>query len=188
MDSYDEAMAAFEAAEGSDGWLAACEERKVFVTLNREFVAALAAELAGEPEILEIGAGNGELARALQNHGVPVIATDSNPRAGHVRALSAGQALEQFAPRTVLACFPPIDAGMETAVFGTPSVKRFIYIGPEINERVGTDALWNHTGWTARPLPEVDRFLITRLDYLVDFTKATHRRRAGTLSLERETI
>jgi hypothetical protein len=191
MDSFDNALSLLEAADRSDGWLAACEERHVYLALNREFVAALVAQVddlrkrALLSEVLELGASDGQLALALQQNGVPVIPTDSNPRAAHVLPLTAAHALSQFQPRAVLTCFPPVDAGIEKAVFDTPSVRSIIYIGPEWNGRVGTDAIWNQPGWTVTSLPQVDRFIVSRLDYLVDFTRATHRRRAGALCLER---
>jgi len=191
MDSFDSALSLLEAADRSDGWLAACEERQIYLALNREFIAALVAQVddlrkrALSPEILELAAADGQLALALQAQGVPIIPTDSTPRAPHVLPLTAAQALRQFKPRTVLVCFPPVDAGIETAIFDTPSVRNIIYIGPEWNGRVGTDALWNQPGWTVTPLPQVDRFIVSRLDYLVDFTRATHRRRAGALCLDR---
>jgi hypothetical protein len=185
LDSFDNALSLLEAADRSDGWLSACQERHVYVALNREFVAALAAVLGAGPEVLELGASDGQLALALLQNGVPVIPTDSNPRAAHVLPLTAAQALRQFQPRAVLTCFPPVDAGIETAIFNTPSVRNIIYIGPQWNGRVGADALWNRAGWTVTSLPQVDQFIVSRLDYLVDFTRATHRRRAGALCLER---
>jgi hypothetical protein len=185
MDSYDSSLSLLEAADRSDGWLAACEERHVYLALNSEFVAALASVLGAGAEVLELGAADGQLALALQSHGVRVIATDSNPPAETVLPLTASQALRQFLPQSVLTCFPPVDAGIEAAIFASPSVRNIVYIGPEWNGRVGTDAIWNQAGWTVTSLPEVDRFIVSRLDYLVDFTRATHRRRAGALCLKR---
>jgi hypothetical protein len=191
VDTFDTTLSLLEAADRSDGWLAACEELQIYLALNREFVAALVAQVddlrrrAFLPEILELGAADGQLALALQQNGIPTIPTDSNPRAESVLPLTAAQALRQFKPSSVLVCFPPVDAGIETAIFDTPSVRSIIYIGPEWNGRVGTDALWNQPGWTVTSLPQVDRFIVSRLDYLVDFTRATHRRRAGALCLER---
>jgi hypothetical protein len=191
VDNFDTTLSLLEAADRSDGWLAACEERQIYLALNSEFVAAVVAQVdalrkrAFFPEILEIGASDGQLALALQSQGVTVIPTDSNPRAPHVFPLTAAQALRRFKPHSVLVCFPPVDAGIEAAIFDTPSVRNIIYIGPEWNGRVGTDAIWNQQGWTVTSLPQVDRFIVSRLDYLVDFTRATHRRRAGALCLER---
>ncbi len=191
VDSFDTALSLIEAADRSDGWLAACEERHVYLALNREFVAALVAQVdalrkrAFCPEVLELGASDGQLALALQANGIRVIATDPNPRAETVLPLTAAQALRQFKPCSVLTCFPPVDADIEKAIFDTPSVRNIIYIGPESNGRVGTDAIWNQAGWTVASLPEVDQFIVSRLDYLVDFTRTTHRRRAGALCIER---
>ena len=77
MDSFDNSLSLLEAADRSDGWLAACEERHVYLALNREFVAALAGALGAEAEVLELGAADGQLALALQSDGVRVIATSS---------------------------------------------------------------------------------------------------------------
>ena len=46
MDTFDTTLSLLEAADRSDGWLAACEERQIYLALNREFVAALATMLA----------------------------------------------------------------------------------------------------------------------------------------------
>jgi hypothetical protein len=185
IDSFDNALSLLEAADRTDGWLAACEERQVYLALNREFISALAKVFDPSAEVLELGASDGQLAQALRSHGVRIIATDPNPRAETILPLTAAESLRQFSPHSVLVCFPPVDAGIETAIFNTPSVRHVIYIGPEWNGRVGTDAICNQPGWTVSSLPQVDRFIVSRLDYLVDFTRATHRRRAGALRLER---
>lgn len=174
-----------EAAERHDGWLAACDERQVYVVVNREFVAALASVFDSGDAVLEVGAGGGELALALAEHGARVLATDPSPRAGHVVKMSAAEALRQLAPRSVLAVFPPVDAGIEARILAAPSVERLVYIAPHWNGRVGIDAIWNRAAWTVSALPEVEQYLISRLDYLADFTRATRRRRAGALCLKR---
>jgi hypothetical protein len=169
-----------ERAERDQGWLAWCNERSIFVALSEEFVSALSAAIKhAKPSgpVLEIAAGDGALAQALSQAGVNVIATDRE----------SVSALKRFTPDVVLACFPPIDCGIERTVLAHPGVKSFFYIGPLINERPGPETLWADPAWSGEPLTKVDQYLISRLDFLTDFTRATHLRRAGAVCLTRLT-
>jgi hypothetical protein len=86
----------------------------------------------------------------------------------------------------VLTCFPPLDAGIEASVFRCPAVRRFLYIGPLVYGRVSPAWGLDSGAWEETPLPEVNRFLISRLDYLTDFTRRTWQRRAeATLFIRR---
>jgi len=40
--------------------------------------------------------------------------------------------------------------------------------------------------WTGESLPDAEQFLLTRLDYLNNFTRRTHRRRAYAVLLKRD--
>ena len=175
-----------EEAERGDGWLAWCEARGLYVAWNPPLVAAVAGVLreCGGP-VLEVGAGDGLLARRLAEQGVEVRPADPAPAAPEVKRLSCQQALARYAPRAVLTCFAPLDAGIEEQVMSHPAVHHYLYVGPLINDRPGPEGLWSEPGWERIPLPEVDRFLISRLDYLADFTRRTHRRRAAALLLVR---
>jgi len=186
MQSYESALEQMQAVEQLDGWLADCERRGIYIAITHEFVTALASLLPREAAILEIGSGDGKLATAMLSAGVRVIATDPTPRAPHVLPLTAAEAVHKFSPNFVIACFPPLDAGIEADLFRTRSVDSLLYIGPEWNGRIGPDALWNQNGWTVTSMPLLDQFLISRLDYLADFTAATHQRRAGSLLLKRK--
>jgi len=183
---YEEWMALMEEAERGDGWLAWCEARGIFVAWNPQLVTALADVLrtCGEP-VLEVAAGDGALAHCLAQYGLAVRPTDQTPSGPAVERLSCEEALARYAPRVVLACFPPLDAGLEQRVTTHPSVRHFLYLGPLVNDRPGPEALWSAPGWERVALPEVDGFLISRLDYLADFTRRTHRRRAGVVLLSR---
>lgn len=177
-----------ERAERTEGWLTWCNSASLFVAANREFVAALAFAIsAAEPlkPALEIAAGAGVLACALEAEGLNVIATDAESGGGKVRKFDAVTALDRFSPDVVLASFAPMGAGIERAMLSYPSVHSIFYIGPLIHERVGPEALWLDPAWQSESLPEVDRYLISRLDFLTDFTRATHQRRAGTVWLRR---
>ncbi len=182
---FDEWLGLMEEAERGDGWLAWCEACGVYVAWNPPFIAALAAVLrqcAGQDTVLEVAAGDGALARLLAQEGVDVRATD--PQRGTER-LSCEEALATHKPRVVLSCFAPLDGGIEACVTAHPGVERYLYIGPLINDRPGPDALWGHPRWAPERLPAVDEFLISRLDFLADFTRRTLRRRAAALLLSR---
>lgn len=186
MVTADSSLAAWyermESAERSNGWLAWCEGRGLFVIPSDEFVAALR-EVA-PADALEIGAGDGTLAGLLG-----IRATD--PRGGPVEALDAREAIAKYAPGAVLTVFPPIDAGIEKIVLESPGVNWYLYIGPLIYGRPGPAALWRSLdraepmGWAAEEPEAVNGVLLTRLDHLADFTRATHRRGAGAVIFRR---
>lgn len=160
-----------EQAETGEGWGSWCERHRTFVAVSEELVSTLSARLA-RPAV-EIAAGDGSLAALLD-----IVATDPEPGSGKVLRMNARQALQTLAPENVLTCFAPIDAGIEQAILSAPSVRQYLYIGP------APPAALN---WTVETLPDVEQVLLTRLDYLTDFTRKTHQRRAYAVLLKRET-
>ena len=158
-----------ELAESGEGWGCWCERHGVYVAICEELVAAISAALP-RPAV-EMAAGDGRMAAALG-----IVATDPAPRSG-VLTLDARQAIKTLAPANVLTCFAPIDAGIERAILSARCVERYLYIGPQPPSA-------EH--WTAETLVSVERVLLTRLDYLTDFTRRTHRRRAHAVLLKRE--
>ena len=189
LPEYDEWLALMEEAERGDGWLAWCESRGIYIGWTPPLIAALGGvlrECAGAGAVIEIAAGDATLARCLADHGLAVRPTDPQPRGTGVERLSCQEALEAYSPEVVLSCFAPLDAGIEERITAHPAVRHYLYIGPLIHDRPGPDGLWKHPGWLRAPLPEADRFLISRLDYLSDFSRRTHRRRASALLLSRE--
>lgn len=178
--------ARMEQAEKGDGWLAWCREHDVYIAMTQELVTALAQLLSRfSGTVLEIGSGNGELAHRLRERGVEIIATDCSPQNKRVLSLGAREALAMYRPATVLSSFLPLDGGVETDVLRWPGVHRYLYIGPILMDRVGPEELWRAAGWKSERLAEIDRVLISRLDFLADFTRRTHQRRAGAVLLER---
>lgn len=176
-----------EREERREGWLAWCERNEMFVAHSRELVGELAQVLSGLPQpVIEIASGSGDLAAALAEAGIDVVATDVKGDGSQVLRLDAESALRNLVPATVLTSFAPIDAGIEQKILDCRSVRKYLYIGPLIHNRTGPEALWQHSGWGAGNLPSVERHLISRLDFLSDFTGETHRRRAGAVMLERK--
>ncbi len=159
-----------EQAETGEGWGSWCERHGIYVAVSKEFIAALSAKLP-RPAV-EIAAGNGWLAASLG-----VVGTDPERGSENVLRMNARQTLRTLAPENVLTCFAPIDAGIEHAILGAPSVRQYVYIGPTPPTA---------PNWTAETLDDVERVLLTRLDYLTDFTRATHRRRAYAVLLKRD--
>lgn len=175
-----------EEAERGNGWLVWSEQHGLYVAHSREFLRELAATLMNLPQpVVEVAAGDGALSLALAPYPVDVRSTDPDSRTPHVEPLSAEDALVEHPYQTVLACFPPIDAGIERAVLRSASVNYFLYIGPRMKDRAGPDSMWRVPGWRARDIENVNRVLLTRLDYLVDFTRWTHQRCAEAVLFSR---
>ena len=159
-----------EQAEAGEGWSSWCERHGIYVAICKELLSTLSATLA-RPSV-EIASGDGRMAALLGIQG-----TDSNPRGDGVLRLDARQALKTLAPKSVLTCFAPVDAGIERAILAAPSVMQYLYIGP---------APPAAPGWTAETLHDLEHVLLTRLDYLTDFTRATHHRRGYAVMLKRD--
>ena len=222
LPSYERTLAGVAEAEQGIGWAAACAEAGRHVALNGPFVEALAEALrdvaqplhvaqpppaglfgpmdTGTAEggcatpVLEVCAGNGELADALRAEGVDVIATDVDPPAGSsVIAMSAAEALRRFRPAVVLGSFVPFDAGVDQAVLSTSSVEQYITINARLGGRYGSEALWRRGGWESFALPDVARWMICRHDVWMGeeallrhgevwrFTRSSHGQAPGTL-------
>ena len=84
---------------------------------------------------LEIGAGDGTLARFLKEQGVQLTATDNHgweksvAYPDWVLKLDAREALKKYAPEVVICSWPPAQNDFERDVFNTPSVQLYIVIG-----------------------------------------------------------
>ena len=110
------------------------QSRGIYCFYSRSLILALATLIAGR-RCLEIGAGDGTLARFLQDDGVKLTATDnwSWPNSVHypqwVQKLDAAAALRTFSPEVVLCSWPPARNDFERQVFKTKSVQLYIVIG-----------------------------------------------------------
>ncbi len=110
------------------------QPRGIYCFYSRELVAQLAKLIAGR-RCLEIGAGDGTLARFLAAQGVQITATD-NYAWGHavkypdsVIRLDARAALAAYTPEVVICSWPPAQNDFERDVFRTPGVQLYIVIG-----------------------------------------------------------
>ena len=110
------------------------QPRGVYCFYSRELIEALAGMIAGR-RCLEIGAGDGTLARFLKDRGVALTATDNHSwqkamdYPDWVIRLDAREALSTYAPEVVICSWPPAQNGFERDVFNTPGVQLYIVIG-----------------------------------------------------------
>jgi hypothetical protein len=172
LPTFSEGLRKIAAAERGDGWLCACDEAGRFLLPTAELVASLAEFLQSlRPElVLEVCAGRGELAESLAAHGVPIVATDADPPAGGcVIRSDTREALRRYRPQIVLGAFVPTDAGVDEVVLGFPSLRHYVVLGARIGTAFGSEALWCSRGWSAEPLDNVRRWMLTRHDVWLDF-------------------
>jgi hypothetical protein len=110
------------------------QPKGIYCFYSKELIGELCA-LIGERDCLEIGAGDGTLARFLADRGIRIHATDDYswrhtveyPET--VERLSARHALDKYQPRAVLCSWPPPGNNFEQKVFSTRSVEMYIVIG-----------------------------------------------------------
>jgi hypothetical protein len=122
--------------------LALLGKKGMYCVYTKEFVALLKKELKGR-RVLEIGAGNGLMARFLKQEGVDIVATDDYSwldkivYGDNVEKLAAADALAQHQPEVVLVSWPPPNNDFEKHVFKTPSVKTYIVVGCSLEAATG---------------------------------------------------
>ena len=167
LPTYEQVLAQVAAAEHNDGWLVACEDAGRYLALNEPFVAALAQHLAtlGDGPIVEVCAGDGELAAALGQRGVEVIGTDAEAPAGSaVVRVEAAEALRRHRPRIVLGSFVPFDAGVDRAVLAGPSVAHYVVLNARLGGQLGDACLWGTQEWSGSLMEAATRWMICRHD------------------------
>jgi hypothetical protein len=110
------------------------QPKGIFCFYSRSLINALATMIAGR-SCLEIGAGDGTLARFLKEQGVQLTATDNHGWEKSVVypewvfKLDAREALAKYAPEVVICSWPPAQNDFERDVFNTSSVQLYIVIG-----------------------------------------------------------
>jgi hypothetical protein len=110
------------------------QRRGIYCFYTRTLIARLAA-LVGKRSCLEIGAGDGTLARFLGEHGVRVHATDDHSWShaveypATVERLDARHALVRYQPQVAICSWPPPKNAFERHVFSTRSIETYVVIG-----------------------------------------------------------
>ncbi len=110
------------------------QPKGIYCFYSRIFIRELAA-LIGDRPCLEIGAGDGTLARFLVGTGIKVAATDDYswthaidyPET--VERIDGKEALDKYRPQAVICSWPPPGNSFEESVFSTGSVHLYIVIG-----------------------------------------------------------
>ena len=110
------------------------QPRGIYCFYSRALVEALAGMIASR-RCLEIGAGDGTLARFLKDQGVGLTATDIHDWSHAVAypewviKQDAREALATYRPEVVICSWPPSQNDFERYVFDTPSVQLYVVIG-----------------------------------------------------------
>lgn len=117
-------------------------EHDVYHILTKEFIEALVEEikrlnLAGQ--IIEVAAGKGKLSYWLNQYGIPVIATDINPRNPSVVKIEAREALKKYEPVAVISSWlwatepnireKYINSTLQKAMLETNTVQWYLELG-----------------------------------------------------------
>ena len=186
LPAYEEALVSLAREERGEGWLAYCEARGIYQFPTREWTDALADAIREMgPELpLELGAGCGTLGRMLRTRGISLRMTD--PKGGEdIEALGAAAALARYRPDFVLSSWLPFDAGAEEEVLRAPGVGAYLAIVQTGEGFTGGAALRGAPGWEITPLPAVDRWSISRMDFLSEVDRGEHIRRGRAYLLQR---
>lgn len=110
------------------------QPKGIYCFYSRELVDALA-EMIADRKCLEIGAGDGTLARFLKGRGVQLTATDSHEWNSAVQypdwvlKQGAKEALSVNRPEVVICSWPPAENDFERHVFTSSGVQLYIVIG-----------------------------------------------------------
>ena len=162
--------------QGSGPWLwrSVCRAWPVFQVWTQESVAALAALLQelGSRQVLEVGAGDGRLTRALQaegrSRGFAVTGQDDGSwgqalpgselrhPVAPLRQEDYRASLAAVQPDTVVVSWMPYEEDWTPAFRACPAVRSYLLIGEDNGGCTGADSQWTPgPGWT---LQEVEAF------------------------------
>ncbi|MCF8009971.1 MAG: class I SAM-dependent methyltransferase [Clostridiales bacterium] len=159
-----------------------CNAFGIYQILNKEFNDTLADEIKKLQlnPILEVGAGNGELAKVLRKRGIDVYAVDSFKDSLPERALNKTDlpekldyrdAIDKYKPELIICSWMPQGEDWTVYFRNIESVKAYILIG-EIDGRCGTrESFKEIPGWANHVLKEPNKWSMCRTDYGLDFDK-----------------
>ena len=184
---YAEAIARLAEEERRNGWLVFCERKNLYQLPITEWLDALIEEISAlAPETpLEVGTGDAVIGKALQAGGVGLKLTDPAGRDGVV-ALDARDALITHAPDFVFSCWLPFDSGAEQSILRAPSLRWYLAVVQQGPGYAGGEALWDAPGWGVRELSEVNRWSVSRADFLSDVDSGEHIRHGMAYLFTRE--
>lgn len=157
--------------------LSYCNTFGIYQILNREFNDALAEEIKelGLRPVLEVGAGDGELAAALRRRGIDLAAVDDyteplrerTNRNRHLpERMDYREALDIYKPQLVLCSWMPGGEDWTESFRAAGSVRAYILIGDD-ESILCTEP----RGWRSRVLKGPNKWSLCRLDKGVDFSR-----------------
>ena len=184
---YAEAIAKLAEEERGDGWLVFCERENLYQLPVVEWLNALTEEiLALAPEMpLEVGAGDATIGKALQAGEVNLKLTDPAGSDG-AEALDAREALLAHTPDFVFSCWLPFDSGAERQILEAMSIRWYLAVVQQGPGYAGSEALWDAPGWIVRELCEVNRWSVSRADFLSEVDSGEHVRHGMAYLFTRE--
>lgn len=184
---YAAAIGRLAAEELREGWLVFCEQQGVYQLPVIEWLDALAEEISGlAPRTpVEVGTGDAAIGRALRAGGVNLRLTDPAGGCG-VEPLDARGALAAYAPDFVFSCWLPFDSGAERLILRAPSLRWYLAVAQTGPGYAGGEALWSAPGWRARELGAVNRWSVSRADFLSGASSGEHVRRGMAYLFTRE--
>ena len=154
------------------GFVAFCRARGIYHLPTVEFVAALASRLLQRlpAPYVEVGAGRGDLARALRANGLPIIATDDgawwpDSLPDDVARCDVRSRSGALPPRHGARVWPPRTSDWPALFRAAPSVRSYLLIGDGPHGMTGSAAAWEEApGWRHRWLPRLAALGRCRLD------------------------
>ncbi len=182
--SYQKAVSLLLEKENQRSWLEWCIEKNIYHFYTEEYVSVIARKLkdidkslrnkqrglksfnGSTKKIIEVAAGSGVLSSGLRENGIDVLPTDINPPNEKVKKFSAEEVLRKYKPEIVIACWLPIDSNIELKILTTKSVRYFLYVCQSVNGAAGNERIWSAQDWEVTPLPEADKFSLSRYDFV----------------------
>lgn len=183
---YRDALALLAEEERGPGWLVWCEREGVYQVPVLEWLDTLAevARSLGAVRPLEVGAGDGATGRALRARGLPLILSDP-AGTGAVQRMDARDALVRHRPDLVFSCWLPFDSGVDAIILADPGVRWYLAVVQAGPGFAGSEALWRAKEWEWRRLEEVDRWSVSRMDYLSGTDQGDHVRHGASFLFTR---
>lgn len=184
---YAQAIAMLAEEERGDGWLVFCERENLYQLPVVEWLDALKEKILALAPVspLEVGAGDATIGKALQAGGVNLRLTDPAGSDG-TEALNARDALIAHAPDFVFSCWLPFDSGAERLILRTKYLRWYLAVVQQGPGYTGSEALWSEPGWSAQELSEVNRWSVSRADYLTNLESGEHVRHGMAYLFTRE--